>query len=324
MTDGGVAIIGDLKGKGAYFIQGVYDYISDKQERGFPVELIDIETTTFKDNEFKVRIKENVRGRSCVFIHDPNQEPAMWFTKLAFITDALKFSASKERITVLPYMHYQRQDRKDESRVGVSAKVVADITSLYSTRGMTVDLHAPQIQEYFSIPFDNLYSFPTLVKHLKTNHPEMLEKLIIATPDTGGGGRAESLRKRLKNVGVDTGMAFGYKKRNTKGKVESVQLVGDIKDRHLLFVDDIIATGDTLVEAAKEARKQGAKSVSAYATQGIFTAGTAKLKEVFDEIMVGDTIAQTDTNIETVSLIPLFGEAIYRQLTNQSLSELFV
>ena len=168
-----VAIIADSKGEGFNFARGVYNYLMLRQNMNFSVDLIDIEKTVFKDGEFKIRICDNIRRKRCFFIHDSNKKASEWFTELVFILEAMKSSSPEEINVVFPYTKFARQDRKDASRVCVNVKAVADIVSRYATRGMTVDLHAPQIQEYFDIPFDNLYSFPSLINYLKKNHPEI-------------------------------------------------------------------------------------------------------------------------------------------------------
>lgn len=316
-----IVLIADSKGKGFGFAKGIYEYLSQKKD--FSVSLVDIEKTSFKDGEFKVRIKENMRRKKCFLIHDSNEEPCLWLSELAFLLEAMTFSSPEEINVILPYTRFARQDRKEESRVSVNAKLVADLVSLYATRGMTVDLHAPGIQEYFSIPFDNLYSFPALIAYLQKNHPEFLQDLVIVSPDLGGGKRAESLVKRLEKQGIKAEVALGHKRRERENVVSSVFIIGDVAGKNCLIVDDIIDTGGTLIKTAEVLKEKGAKKIYAYGTHGLFTDGIEKFSG-FDRVLVSDTLkVDARENFEVVSLVNLFGEAIYRTVIGESLSVLF-
>lgn len=318
-----VAIIADPEGEGYYFAKGVYDYLKSKEGEEFSVCLIDLEVKNFKDGEFKVRVAENIRGKRCFLIHDSNKEPSRWFVELSFVLDAIKFSSSSELVVVFPYTRFARQDRKDESRVGVNAKVLADMISNYATRGMTVDLHVPQMQSYFKIPFDNLYSSPSLINYLIKNHKDMLKDLVIVSPDLGGGGRAESLVKRLAEKGIQTEVAFGHKTREKANEVAKSIIIGDVENKNCLIIDDMIDTGGTMIKTAESLKNKGAKKVFCYATHGMFNAGFEGF-EVFDKVLVSDTLKQEENEkLEIVSLVNLFGEAIYRTIVGESLSVLF-
>jgi len=318
-----VAIIADSKGKGHYIASGVYYYLMSRENRNFSVDLIDIEKTTFKDGEFKVRIAENIRRKKCFFIHDSNKEPSQWFTELIFVLNAISFSSPSEVNVIFPYTRFELQDRKDESRVSVDVKAVADIVSKYATRGLTVDLHAPQVQEYFSIPFDNLYSYPSLINYLKKNHPEILNDLVIVAPDLGGGARAEGFVKRLSRLGINADVALGHKTRSRPNVVDKMILIGNVEGKNCLILDDIIDTGNTMVKAGELLKESGAKRVFAYGTHALFTEGIAKFK-VFDKILVSNSLhLDAFENLEVVSLINLFGEAIYRTIIGKSLSVLY-
>jgi ribose-phosphate pyrophosphokinase len=318
-----VAIIADSKSKGFEFVKGVYSYLKGKEGKEFSVCLINIEETNFKDSEFKLKIAENIRGKYCFLIHDSNKEASRWLTELVFILEATSFSSPKEVNVVLPYMRFSRQDRKDESRVGVSAKAVADIVSLYADRGMTVDLHAPQIQEYFSIPFDNLPSVMSMINYLQKHHKDILNNLVVVAADLGGGKRVEMIVKRLAERGIKAGIALGHKTREKDDEVAKTIIIGNVEGKNCLIVDDIIDTGNTMVSAAKKLKESGAAKVFAYGTHCLFADGIEKFK-VFDKILAADTfkVPQAD-NIEVVSLAHLFGEAIYRTAVGKSLSVLF-
>jgi ribose-phosphate pyrophosphokinase len=325
MGKGEVIIIAPADGKGYGFAEGVYDYIVRKPDRAFPVKLNQLNRKTFKDEEYKVMIAENVRKAECFYIQDSNRRPSDWFTELLFALDALKFSSPQEGqlAAVLPYMRFSRQDRKSESRVSVNAKVVANTVSQYANRAVLCDLHVPQIQSFFGIPADNLYSLPTFVEHLIKNHQETLENMVVVAPDEGAAKRVGSLLKRLRQRGIKADMAIGNKTKERDNEAEKVQIIGDVNGKNCLLLDDLLDTGKTMILAGKECKNLGAKSVSAYATHGLFTEGHDKL-DVFDRAFVSDTLYHPPhPKIETVSLVPLFGEAIYRTVVGQSLSALF-
>jgi ribose-phosphate pyrophosphokinase len=294
-----------------------------KKKKDVDVKIIDIEKNVFRDGEFKVRIAENIRRKKCFLIHDSNKEPCEWFTELIFLLEALRFSSPEEINVILPYTRFARQERKESSRVSVNAKALADCMSMYATRGMTVDLHAGQMQEYFSIPFDNLYSFPSLINYLKKNHPSIFENLVIVSPDLGGGKRAENLVKRLAMAGIKADIALGHKPREKDNEVTRMIIIGDVAGKNCLVVDDMIDTGGTMIKACEVLREKGAKSVYAYATHGLFNDGTEKFR-VFDRVLVSDTLCcNIGENLERVSLVNLFGEAIYRTILGESLTVLF-
>jgi len=318
-----VVIIADFEGKGYGFARGIYEYLKSKEGKKFFVRLINIEKTRFKDGEFKVKIKENIRRAKCFLVQDSNKEPCEWLTELLFSLEAMSFSSPEEVNVVLPYTRFARQDRKDESRVSVNAKMLADVLSLYSTRGMTVDLHTPQMQEYFKIPFDNLYSFPSLINYLKKKHPEILHDLVVVSPDLGGGKRAEDFVKKLLSNGIRAEVAFGHKTRKKENEVTKTVVIGDVRGKNCLIIDDIIDTGNTMIKTAEALKEKNAEKIFTYGTHGLFTEGVEKFK-IFDKVMVSDTLKNPQANnFEIVSLVNLFGEAIYRTILGQSLSVLF-
>jgi len=316
-----VAVIADFKGRGFGFAREIYEYLKAKKD--IDVALIDVEKSMFKDGEFKVRISENIRRKKCFLIHDSNKEPCEWLTELIFVLEALNFSSPEEVNVVLPYTRFARQERKESSRVSVNAKALADIISMYATRGMTVDLHAGQMQEFFSIPFDNLYPFPSLIEFLKEKHAEILDNLVLVSSDLGGGKRIESLAKRLNAGGTKTEIAFGYKTREKDNEVAKTMIIGDVAGKNCLVVDDIIDTGNTLVKTLGALKEKRAGKIYAYATHGLFTEGVEKFAG-FDRVFISDTLCcEKFSNMEIVSLASLFGEAIYRTVVGTSLSDLF-
>ncbi len=301
------------------FAKEVYNSLYKKKT----AEFIPLKITNFADGEFKIKINRNIRNKKCFYIANPGQDPCRWFSEIAFVNDAMRFSTPSLVVDVFPYLRFARQDRKDESRTSVNSKVIAKIVSNYADRGLTIDLHAPQIQEYFDIPFDNLYSFPVLIDYLQKNHNNLLNNLVVFSPDAGGVGRVRSFTKRLNqklNIGATIG--FGNKIRERKNQVEKIDIIGDVKGKNILTLDDILDTGGTLSLLEKELRRNGAKEVYSYVTHGLFTKGIGHLRS-FDRLIVGNTIKNEYKEIETMDLSKLFGEAIYRTVVGESLSVLF-
>lgn len=317
------SIIADPNGESWSFAKKVCEKLKEKEPDTY--ELNEVKISEFRDGEIKPKIDKNIRKRNCFFIHDSSQNPDRWFTELAFINYAMKHSSAQEIVDVLPYLKYARQDRKDESRVPINSKVVADVINQYATRAVTLDVHNYSVQGFFDVPMDPLQSHPTVSQYIRKNHPELLKNLVVVSPDVGGGKRAEGYKDLLQAES----MAIGYKKRKVAGEIESIELTGDIKDKNVLIVDDIIDSGGTLIETANAARKKGAKSVNVYGTHGLFTKGLGYLadSEDIDLLMVGDTIPLKNIGkhpkIEKVSFVELFAEAIHRINKGESLSELF-
>lgn len=224
-----VVILADPNSKGYGFARKVFGNIFNRPNRDFPVEFVDIDIKTFRDGEKKIRIRENIRRRICFFIHDSNKNPDAWFTELVLINEALKFAAAGRVIDVIPYLRFARQDRKDRSRVSLSSRVVADCISLYTDRAITVDVHALQIQGFYKIPFDTLYSFPQVVDYFIEHHADFLQNLVIMSPDAGGAPRAGSFKNKLAFQGIESDLAIGYKHRITEGEIEEYKVLGDVK-----------------------------------------------------------------------------------------------
>jgi ribose-phosphate pyrophosphokinase len=318
-------IIADPEGKGYGFAKGVYERAKDIGGRNFALGFYDLEKIRFRDGEFKIKISKNIREHNCFYIHDSNKGAAEWFLDLGLTLEALRSSSADKVNLILPYMRFARQERKDESRVSVAAKLIADVVSLYSDRGLTVDLHAPQITQYFNrrVPFDNLYSFPELVGYLRVNQSDLLENLVVVSPDAGGADRAAYLRNRLKREGVDVGLAICHKERCNNGEIEDVIVIGNVKGKNCLMVDDIIDSGGTMVKGCSALKGQGAEKVYAYGTHGLFTEGSDGFG-CLEKVIVSDTLhVEPFENLEILSLVNLFGEAVYRTIEGESLSSLF-
>jgi ribose-phosphate pyrophosphokinase len=244
--------------------------------------------------------------------------------ELLIIIDALKRASARRITAVIPYFGYARQDRKVGPRTPISAKLVANlITEAGAHRVLTVDLHAGQIQGFFDIPTDNLYALPLMVMDIQDYLGS--NNLMVVSPDVGGVVRARALAKRL---GAD--LAIVDKRRERAGESEVMNIIGDVKGRVCLLVDDIIDSGGTICNAAEALLDRGAKEVCAYATHGVLSGGAvariqnSKLKSM----VITDSISATEEvrkcpNIRRISIAPLIGEAIHRINSEESVSSLF-
>lgn len=278
----------------------------------------------FADMEIFVEIQENVRGQD-VFVVQSTSFPANdHLMELLIIIDALRRASAKRITAVLPYFGYARQDRKPGPRTPISAKLVANlITHAGADRVMTLDLHAGQIQGFFDIPTDNLYSAPVMVRDIKERFD--LSNLMVVSPDVGGVVRARALAKR-----IDAQLAIVDKRRERPGESEVMNVIGNVEGRSCILVDDIVDSGGTLVNAAEALLARGAKEVTAYITHGVLSGGAvarvtaSKLKE----LVITDSIQPTEAvrvarNIRVVSIATLIGEAIARTAHEESVSSLF-
>jgi ribose-phosphate pyrophosphokinase len=285
--------------------------------------LTDCTVKRFADKEIFVEIHENVRGED-VFILQSTSFPANDnLMELLILTDALRRSSARRITAVLPYFGYARQDRKSASRTPISAKLVANlITEAGVNRVITLDLHAAQIQGFFDIPTDNLYSAPVMTRDIQKNYGT--ENTMIVSPDVGGVARARAIAQR---VGAD--LAIVDKRRPRAGVSEVMNIIGDVSGHKCILIDDIVDSGGTLVNAAEALLKAGALEVSAYITHGVLSDGAAarvgasKLKE----LVITDSIMETEDvtaakNIRRISIAPLMGEAIARTASEQSVSSL--
>src|SRR5580698_4433624 len=278
----------------------------------------------FADNEVFIVIDENVRGEDVFIIQSTSYPANDNLMELLICIDALTRASARRITAVMPYFGYARQDRKTGGRTPISAKLVANlITRAGAHRVLTVDLHAGQIQGFFDIPTDNLYSQPVIVKDIQDYLGG--RDLMIVSPDVGGVVRARGLAKRL---GAD--LAIVDKRRERAGESEVMNIIGDVSGRVCLLVDDIVDSGGTICNAADALLREGAQEVYAYATHGVLTGGAvariqaSKLKSM----VITDSIAATDevrkcTNIRRISIAPLLGEALRRINNEASVSSLF-
>ncbi len=288
------------------------------------VPLTKCQVRRFADMEVFVEIQENVRGQD-VFIVQSTSFPANdHLMELLIMTDACHRASARRITAVLPYFGYARQDRKAGPRTPISAKLVANlITRAGADRVLTVDLHAGQIQGFFDIPTDNLFSAPVLVRDIRArmSHSDTM----VVSPDVGGVVRARALAKR-----IDAPLAIVDKRREKAGDSEVMNIIGDVHGRSCILVDDIVDSGGTLCNAADALLAKGASEVSAYITHGVLSGdavkriGESKLKE----LVLTDTIQPTAAvraaaNIRIVPIANLIGEAIARTAKEESVSSLF-
>jgi ribose-phosphate pyrophosphokinase len=288
------------------------------------LELGGLRLTTFSDGESYCQILDNVRGGD-VFVIQPTCTPANQnIMELLLMLDAFKRSSADRVTAVIPYYGYARQDRKDKPRVPISSKLVADLLSRAGAdRVLTMDLHAPTIQGFFDIPVDHLYAAPVLIDYMAAQN---LENLVIVSPDAGGVERARAYAKRL---GGD--LAIIDKRRSGPNVAEVMHLIGDVRGKTAVIVDDIVDTAGTLTGGVKTLRENGAARVLACFTHGVLSGPAAKrLKDSeIEQIVVTDTIPLSEEmrrsgKVLSLSVAPLLGEAIRRIHDNASVSSLFV
>jgi ribose-phosphate pyrophosphokinase len=278
----------------------------------------------FADMEIFVEIQENVRGQD-VFVLQSTSFPANDnMMELLILIDALKRSSARRITAVIPYFGYARQDRKPGPRTPISAKLVANmITTAGADRVLTVDLHAAQIQGFFDIPTDNLFAAPVMVRDIQEKMS--VNNLVVVSPDVGGVVRARALAKR---IGVP--IAICDKRREKAGESEVMSVIGDVRGKACILIDDIVDSGGTLCNAAEALLKQGATEVSAYITHGVLSGGAVSRiqNSSLKSLVITDSIQPAAAvlaakNIRVLSIAPLIGEAIYRTSREESVSSLF-
>jgi ribose-phosphate pyrophosphokinase len=288
------------------------------------VRLGQAEVTTFSDGEIFTEIAENVRGVNC-FVVQPTCAPVNQnLMELLVMVDALKRASAGSIVAVMPYFGYARQDRKVKPRTPISAKLVADlITAAGADRVVTVDLHAGQIQGFFNIPVDHLFAMPVMIDYLKQNHTK---EPVIVSPDAGGVERARAYSKR-----VCGSLAIIDKRRSAPNVSEVMNIIGDVKGKDAVIVDDMIDTAGTLTQAARAVMEAGARSVSACATHAVLSGPAIKRIEEspLAEVLVTDTVplreeAKACKKIKHLSVARLLGEAIKRIHHGDSISSLFI
>ena len=281
----------------------------------------DAEVVQFSDGEISVKYNENIRGID-VFIIQSTNPPGDNLLELLLMMDAASRASAKRITAVIPYFGYARQDRKDQPRVALSAKLVANLVSTAKAdRVLTIDLHNASIQGFFDIPFDHLYGSVIFIDYLKKLH---LKDAVVVAPDIGSTRRARAYANRL-----NMGLALVDKKRSEPGKVEGMTLIGEVKDKEVILVDDMVDTAGTICRAAALLHEHGAKDIFVACTHPILSGeAVGRLSAApISEIIVTDTILVPESKrIEKLNILSsasLFGEAIKRIHVEESISSLF-
>jgi ribose-phosphate pyrophosphokinase len=286
------------------------------------ISLADVELKKFKDGEISVKIGENIREVDLYIVQSTCNPSNDHLMELLLLIDAAMRASARRITAVIPYFGYARQDRKVEPRVPISAKVVADLLqAIGSNRILTMELHSEQIQGFFNIPVDNLISSPIVVDYLKKLK---IEDCVIVSPDTGGVERARIFGKKL-----NAGLAIIDKRRPEANVSKVMHVIGDVKDKNCILVDDMVDTAGSISSAAKALKDNGAKDIYCVSTHAVLSADAPdKLKNAnFKEIVATNTIPIPGNkrldNMTVLSIAPLFGEAIRRIHNGESVSSLF-
>ncbi|MGE6783582.1 ribose-phosphate pyrophosphokinase [Ensifer adhaerens] len=286
--------------------------------------LADCTVKRFADQEINVQLHENVRGED-VYVLQSTSTPADGnLMELLILADTLRRSSARRITAVIPYFGYARQDRRATGRTPISAKLVANmIAGAGVHRVMTLDLHTDQIQGFFDIPTDNLYSAPVMARDIAERYD--IGNLMVVSPDVGGVARARAIAKR-----IGTDLAIVDKRRPRPGVSEVMNVIGNVAGKSCLLVDDIVDSGGTLINAADALLKAGATEVSAYITHGVLSEGACERigASRFKELVVTDSIHETEVQRQTrsirrITIAPLIGEALARTARDQSVSSLF-
>ena len=294
--------------------------------RGLNVGLVDARVERFNDQEIFVEVFENVRGED-MFIIQPTSNPATDnLMELLIMADALKRSSASRITAVIPYFGYARQDRRSKARTPISSKLVANlIVEAGIERVLTLDLHATQIQGFFDIPVDNLYASPIFAMDISHHFKGNIEDLMIVSPDVGGVERARELASRLNSP-----LSIVDKRRERAGEVAEMTVIGSVKDKKCIIVDDIVDTAGTLCKAAEVLIENGASEVHAYITHGVLSSPAVDRIEnsVMKSLVVTDSIEADNSilacrNIRIVPTAPMFAQAILNIWNGTSVSSLF-
>ena len=299
-------------------------HLSQKISKFLKNRLVNSNIRKFADGEIYIEINENIRGNSIFLIQSVSSPANDNLMELLLSIDALKRSSAKNITAVIPYFGYARQDRKVVPRTSISAKLVSNlIAKAGADRVVTVDLHSGQIQGFFDIPVDNLFATTIFARPIKKKLKK--NNIICVAPDVGGTARARALGKLLN---VD--LAIVDKRRPAPGKSEVMNVIGNVKNKTCILVDDIIDSGGTIVNAASELKKRGAKDVHVYVTHGVLSGNAVEKikKSSIKNLVVTDTIdnsmkVKKAKNIEVLTISNLVGEAIKRISNSTSVSDLF-
>ena len=299
-------------------------YLAEKIAASNGERLGEVTVSRFSDGEFQPSFEETVRGQ-LVFVVQSTFPPSDNLFELLLMVDAAKRASAKRIVAVMPYFGFARQDRKDKPRVSIGAKLVANmLTAAGVDRIMTMDLHADQIQGFFEVPVDHLFASSIFLPYIKGLE---LPELVMAAPDTGGTKRASAYAKHL---GCD--MAICYKQRKVANRIESMTVIGDVKDKNVVLVDDMCDTAGTLTKAADMMMEQGAISVRAVCTHAVLSGDAYERIErsALAELIVTDTIPldqerlKVTNKIKQLTVASLFGDVIKRVQSHESISSHFI
>lgn len=294
--------------------------------RGMNVGLVDARIERFNDQEIFVEVFENVRGEDMFIIQSTSNPANDNLMELLVMADALRRSSAARITAVIPYFGYARQDRRTKARTPITAKLVANMmVSAGIERILTMDLHAAQIQGFFDIPVDNLYASPIFALDVLSQFKDGLEDVMVVSPDVGGVARARELAKR-----INAPLSIVDKRREKPGEIAEMTVIGDVKGKKCIIVDDICDTAGTLCKAAEVLMEHGATEVHSYITHGVLSGPAVERisKSVMKSLVITDSIELTDAakaapNIRVVPTAPMFAQAILNIWNGTSVSSLF-
>ncbi|MBG40444.1 MAG: ribose-phosphate pyrophosphokinase [Flavobacteriales bacterium] len=294
--------------------------LANKIANSYGTELGKVVISSFSDGEFQPSFEETVRGKK-VFIIQSTPPPFDILLELLLMIDAAKRASAKQIIAVVPYFGMARQDRKDKPRVPIGAKLIANlISSAGATRIMTMDLHADQIQGFFEVPVDHLFASTIFIPYIKSLK---LDNLVIASPDIGGSKRANVYAKHL-----NCEMVICYKKRKKANVIDSMKIIGDIKNKNVILIDDMMDTGGTICKASEMMIGSGAKSVRAICTHAILSGNAHEniANSSLNELVVTNSLPLQKINkkIKVLDVSNLFAQTIKNVCTNESISSQFI
>jgi len=294
--------------------------LAEKIAHSYGVSLGNVIVSSFSDGEFQPSFEETVRGKK-VFIIQSTPPPFDVLLELLLMIDAAKRASAKQIIAVVPYFGMARQDRKDKPRVPIGAKLIANlISSAGATRIMTMDLHADQIQGFFEVPVDHLFASTIFVPYIKSLN---LSNLVIASPDIGGSKRANVYAKHL-----NCEMVICYKNRKKANVIDSMKIIGEIKNKNVVLIDDMMDTGGTICKASELMIANGAKSVRAICTHAILSGNAYDniANSALNELVVTNSLPLQKNNkkIKVLDISDLFAKTIRNVNTNESISSQFI
>lgn len=295
-------------------------YLSEKIAKSYGINLGNVSIQQFADGEFQPCFEETVRG-DYVFIIQSTFAPAENLLELLFLIDAARRASAYKIVAVIPYFGFARQDRKDRPRVSIAAKLVSNLLATAGvSRIVTMDLHADQIQGFFDVPVDHMYASRVFIDYVKSLN---LSDLVIASPDTGGTKRANSYSKYL-----DCPMVICHKSRKGPNVIAEMTVIGDVTDKNVILVDDMIDTAGTIAKAADLIMENGAKSVRCMASHAVFSGPAFERieKSALTEVVVTDSIPlkQACDKIKVISVADMFADVIRKAYNNESISSSFL